>query len=867
MTAPLAPAQSAPGTSPQTPWKAPFAGYATRSAGYDELCSAGQLRPHWQAFAAALAPIGPAEFERRWELAQRQVRDSAPQDHDGDHDDDRRLPELDPLPLLIPPDETRLLADGLAQRARLLDQVLADLYGPQRLLQRGLLPPSLVFGNPSFLHPCHGYRPPDDRFLQLYAADLGRGPDGRWRVLADRTDAPAGLGYALETRVLVSGMLPAVFRQCHVERLAPFFIALRETLRRQAPRHRDNPRVVLLTKGPASKYYVEDAQLARYLGYTLVDGADLTARGDRVLLKTLGGLLEVDVILRQQGDDDCDPLELRSDSAQGVAGLLQVVRAGNVLLANALGSALAQAPALLALLPRLAREWFGEALLLPTVESYWCGDPQACSFVLERLGDLVLRPAHRWGKPIDGAELSAAQLEAWRARIAARPEHYAAQEALRPACAPSWQGGQVKAAHVGLRGFAVAGPTAYEPLLGGLGRVADHPSAIECSRVITERRKDVWMLAAETVREVSLLTPIGQAVQLKRGGAELPSRVGDNLFWLGRQIERAEGAARLLRTTLGQLDGELELRATAELQALWRGLVAQGQVEPADPAAALETAGLDQRLAASIFDPTRPSSLRATISEVHRLASIVRDRISLDSWRIINRIDRDFLPPADAVDGFALMELRALLDQLLINLAAFAGMMTESMTRALGWRFLDFGRRIERALNMLVLLDEVLLQHDDPTDAAVLNALLEVADSAMTYRSRYRASVRLAPVVDLLLTDEQNPRSVAFQLIAAANHVEQLPRDRPQAFRDADERLALTLLHELRLVDVLAMAGAAASTEDRQRLRELLQHLAELLPALSDAVVQRYLVHAAPAHQLAEIQPMTLSSPELGARR
>ncbi|MBK6849250.1 MAG: alpha-E domain-containing protein [Proteobacteria bacterium] len=233
----------------------------------------------------------------------------------------------------------------------------------------------------------------------------------------------------------------------------------------------------------------------------------------------------------------------------------------------------------------------------------------------------------------------------------------------------------------------------------------------------------------------------------------------------------------------------------------------------------------------------------------------MRDRISLDSWRIINRIDRDFLPPADAGDSLELIELRALLDQLLIDLAAFAGMMTESMTRALGWRFLDFGRRIERALNMVVLLDEVLLQHADPTDAAVLDALLEVADSAMTYRSRYRATVRLAPVVDLLLTDEQNPRAVAFQLVVAADHVEQLPREHPRAYRDAEQRLAMALVHELRLLDVLAVAGDSASAEDRERLRTLLQRLAEQLPALSDAVVQRYLAHAVPAHQLAQIQP------------
>lgn len=836
----------------------PFSDYRALPGAYDELCAGDGLRAHWQPVADALAALGPSELGRRWEVAQRQVRDSAPQDQEGGWEDERRPLDIDPLPLLIAPAEARGLAEGLAQRARLLNQVIADLYGPQRLLERGLVPPSLVFGNPTFLHPCHGYRPPEGCFLQLYAADLGRGRDGQWRVVADRTDAPAGLGYALETRVLISGLLPAVFRQCQVERLAPFFIALRETLRRQAPRSRDNPRVVLLTRGPASKYYVEDAQLARYLGYTLVEGGDLTARGDRVWLKTLGGLLEVDVIVRRQGDDDCDPLELRSDSLHGVPGLLQVVRAGHVLVANAIGSALAQAPALTALLPTLAREWFGEELRLPAVESAWCGDESACRRALDRLSQLVIRPAYGWGKPIYGGELSSVELEALRTRIAQHPARYVAQEAVQPACGPTWQAGRIGAAYLGLRGYAVAGANGHEALLGGLARVADTPAAIERSRVITERRKDVWMLTAGAVREISLLPQLGQAIALRRGGAELPSRVGDNMFWLGRQIERAEGAARLLRTTLGRLGGEAELRTNAELQALWRGLAAQGQLDADDEHGSAETGTLDRLLARSVFDRGRPSSLRATLSEVHRLASVVRDRISLDSWRIINRIDRDFLPPADAGDQLEPLELRALLDQLLIDLAAFAGMMTESMTRALGWRFLDFGRRIERALNMVVLLEEILLQHADPTDAAVLDALLEIGDSAMTYRSRYRATVRLAAVVDLLLTDEQNPRAVAFQLVAAAEHVEQLPREHPRAFRDAEQRLAMTLVHELRLLDVLTVAGDAAGAEERARLRTLLRRLAEQLPALSDAVVQRYLAHAVPAHQLAQIQPTAL---------
>ncbi len=405
---------------------------------YDELFSApGMLRPQWQKFMPALEELGPEEIERRWESAKRLIYENGIAYNVESGPEALYRPwELDPAPLLMTPGEWQSLAVGLAQRARLLNMLLVDLYGPQRLLQQGLVPPDLVFAHGGFLRSCHGLHVPKDVMLHLYAAHLARGPDGAWAVLADRTQAPSGAGFALENRIIISRMLPNIFHDCQVQRLASFFMSLRETLHDLAHQHRENPRIVLLSHGPQSSTYFEDAYLARYLGYTLVTGGDLAVRDNRVFLKTLGGLLPVDVILRRLYDEDCDPLELRGDSTLGVAGLVQAVRMGNVVLANALGSGLVEAPAWMALLPDLCQSLLGEPLKLASVPAWWCGKPDHLRYVLDNLPRLVIKPAfsHR-GEPIFGDRLSADELNRLAARIRHQPRDFVGQEKVFRSCA------------------------------------------------------------------------------------------------------------------------------------------------------------------------------------------------------------------------------------------------------------------------------------------------------------------------------------------------------------------------------------------------------------------------------------------------
>jgi uncharacterized circularly permuted ATP-grasp superfamily protein len=385
----------------------------------------GRARPAAEKLVSALEAIGVDEVRRRWDQARRLIRDNGvTYNVYGDPRGMDRPWELDPIPMVIGSDEWAGVARGLAQRAELLNRILSDLYGEQRLLHRGLIPPELVLESTGFLRPLHGAPLPGGVALHLSAADLARGPNGRFVVLADRTQAPSGAGYALENRIVVSRTLPEAFSDCRVQRLAAFFRSMRDTLIGLAPRSRENPRIVLLTAGPHNETYFEHAYLARYLGFALVEGEDITVRERRVYLKTLGGLERVDVVLRRLDDAFADPLSLRADSSLGVAGLVHAVRAGNVAVVNTLGSGVIETPALLAFLPALCRELLGEDLYLDNVPAWWCGDPTSRRYVVEHLESLVIKPALPGAKvfePVFAGSLDQAALDDLRRRIERPP--------------------------------------------------------------------------------------------------------------------------------------------------------------------------------------------------------------------------------------------------------------------------------------------------------------------------------------------------------------------------------------------------------------------------------------------------------------
>jgi len=842
------------GGTAETPAASILANYRRKPGLFDEcLTEKDGVRPHYAGFLQTLELTEPAELKRRWENSRRLVHEQGiAYNVYGDVRGMERPWQLDPIPLVIAPDEWRSLEAALIQRATLINRILADCYGPQNLIRSGWLPPALVFAQPDFQRPCHGIRPVRNTFLNFYAADLARSPDGRWWVTSDRTQIPTGAGYALANRLVTSRVLPESFRDCRVHRLAGFFREAQKSLAQLAPPGVENPRVVLLTPGPYNETYFEQAYLARYLGYTLVEGQDLTVRDDRVFLKTLSGLERVDVILRRVDDEFCDPLEMRNDSILGVSGLVEAAHAGNVTITNALGSSLLQSPAFLAFLPGLCRHVLKEELKLPSAATWWCGQKPAEKYVLEHLEQLYVKPAFRSRvvgmKP--GEKMTREERAQLARRIQFQPHEFVAQEWVDLSSAPSLgeDGVSLAPRRVALRVYLVATENGYTVMPGGLTRVAPVGDNHSVSMQKGGASKDTWVLSDQPVPELSLLEPAGQVIDLRRTGNNLPSRMADNFFWLGRYTERADSATRLLRSALLRFSPERGGGGLPFLTPLLETLERQGQLPRhhkqtqsqgrAVASSPQNSEALEAELLAAIFDPTRAGSLCRIADHLQRLAMFIRDRTSNDLWRALSQLGE---PLAAVPEGPVILAADALevLNQTILGLAAFHGLARENMTRAQGWRFLDMGWRIERAVCLCTFLD-CALRSPEADNPSLLEAVLEVADSTITYRSRYNLLPHIVAVYDLVLLDEKNPRALLFQLNQLVKHFDRLPREHSNIALNA---MLQGCVEKVRLLDPRELGGLKSDWHISDTGR-VVQAIVKDLPLLSNAIAANYFAHS-----------------------
>ena len=800
-----------------------IAHYSQQADRYDELLATpGKPRPHWVKMCEEIADASAEELESRLGIVERDVRDSGiTYNVYADPQGAERPLDLDVLPLILPAHEWAQIAAGVAQRARLLNAVLADLYGEATLLKDGLLPPSLVLGHSGYLRAACGTRPPGGVFLHSYALDLARSPDGHWWVLGDRAQAPSGSGYALENRLLIARLYPDTFRALGVARLSGHFGLLRDSLLHFAPPGDGPPLAVVLTPGPYNETYFEHSFLARYLGFPLVEGHDLLVRDGRVWLKTVEGLQRVHTILRRQDDTFCDPLELRADSALGVAGLTDCARRGNVFIANALGAGVLDSGALLGFLPRLAKQLLHEPLLLPSVATWWCGEPAALEDALEKARHLVFKPADpgRPFEPVFGPDLAPAALARFKLDVRAAPERYVAQEMVRVSQAPTLtprQPALLGVRGIGLRVFAVATADGYRVLPGGLTRVASKGDPHVVSMQRGGGSKDTWVLTdGFTESDVPLLAPGARAPGMTRRTVITPSRTVENLFWFGRYGERCDDLARLLRVALNASLQEKDPTALplAELGmrvglSLRRDALAQDWCA----AATLDT------------DHGLPANLR----QLARVAYSLRERISLDHWRALNRLAQD---PALGEES-SVAEALEWLDRVIQMMMTLSGFALDGMTRDLGWRFMSIGRRLERlAFSSLAL--NVALEMQDGENLAWL---LELEDSIVTYRARQMGRMAWPSILNLLMFDETNPRSLMFQVTGIHDYLRKLE----SALGPCHASSTVPLLDELR-----ALGYPDEATADRRQLTmQLLTKLRSASFMLSDNLTERFFAHA-----------------------
>ncbi len=810
---------------------------------FDELREpSGDVRAHWQAFARTLTSLSPDEFDRRQRAARASVQDNGiTYNVYDDRGGPARAWQLDIVPLILSSADWAKIEAAVIQRAVLADLLLRDVYGPQRLVREGILPPHLITGHPQFLRPLCGSRPMQDVHVHLYSADLARAPDGSWKVMASRVDAPAGLGYALENRLVVAQTFPENFSDMRVARLAAFFNTYRENVLNLGASRRD--RAVLLTPGPYNESYFEHVYLAHYLGLTLVQGDDLAVRDGQVFIKTLTGLERVAAIFRRVDSDFCDPLEFRGDSALGVPGLVEAVRAGGVVLANALGGGVVESPVMDAYLPNVARALLDEDLKIPDIDTIWCGTEWGRKEALERLDHAILRDAFdarpmfsRRSSARLGADMSAESRDDAIARINRRGETLVLQEVSPLGLAPVFENGRFDARPVSLRVFAAWTPKGWMVMPGGLTRVAADDTVRALSMQSGASSKDAWVISEAPVDTFTLLGQGARALEVKRQGESAPSRAMDNLFWLGRYAERTEAFVRILRAVTSRLidDPANALEVARKLLIPF----SQASDNPIEEIASEQT--LAEELQLLVFSPYNSRGLQRLLARVEQTGWSVRDRLSLDTWRSIHAMAaREVLPAQDA--PFDAAATRLYLDGLVARAAALAGFSAENMTRGPNYLFLDMGRRLERALHLAWLLRQTVAS-PDARETEHMRILLEIDDSAMTYRSRYFNVFQLVPFIDLLMLDEHNPRSCAFQLAAIESHLRELPRITLAQRSDVPR----TVAQEMRTALGNANPARLSFCENGERpgVIELADAIISSTGELSDALADAYFQHS-----------------------
>ncbi|WP_055045503.1 circularly permuted type 2 ATP-grasp protein [Devosia sp. A16] len=766
----------------------------------DEMIdAAGHIRPSWLPLISALDELGSEELTARFQRADQYLRDAGVyyRKYDGAEGKERAWP-LAHVPMILDESEWLTITSGLTQRAELLETIVADIYGKNELVQRGLLPPELIARNDEFLRPMVGIRPASGHFLHFCAFELGRGPDGGWWVLGDRTQAPSGAGFAVENRVATTRALSDIYGEMHVHRLAGFFRGFRDALSGIAT----DGRVGILTPGQHNETYFEHAYIARYLGFSLLEGEDLVIDHGQVMVRTVSGLQPISVLWRRMDASFVDPLELRYDSHIGTPGLTEALRRGTISMVNALGTGILETRAFSAFMPNLCQALTGRALELPSIATWWCGGAAERQHVIDNVDTMMVGSAFATGLAIEdqrgtvvGSALSATDRQALLDRLDAEGGRFVGQEQVQLSTAPVYVEGKLEPRPMTLRVYAARTRDGWTVMPGGFARVGAIQDATAIAMQRGGQAADVWVVSRQPVERVTLLPSEGEKL-VRMSSGSLPSRAADNLIWLGRYAERCEATVRILRAYNARL----------------------AEVSNPDQPILKDTRAYLDGLGVDAAEPLPPGLLAAIDSAVHS-ASQIRDRFSPDGWLALTdlrKTARNFAQRVEPGD-----DATRAMTVLLRKLAGFSGLVHENMYRFVGWRFLEIGRRLERGIQ---IAGSVAWCTRKGAPEGALDLLLEVGDSVMTHRRRYSVSAGVNSYVDLLVLDPLNPRSVRFQIAELHQQLEQLPGGVEDGHLSLAAKAALALDTELRVTEPEDMTTARIN-----RLRNEIGNLAGLI--------------------------------------
>jgi len=837
--------------------------YLNNHLAHDELMGKdGNLLPHWQTFFQSFDKLGADELSGRNQDVLRFLKENGvTYNIYGEPDGFNRPWNLDLIPYLIGREEWKTIEAGLIQRANLFDLILKDIYGEGRLIKQNLLPMEVVYNHPGFLRECTGIQQPGKHSLVMYSADMARSADGKIWILNDRTQAPSGSGYALENRMAMARILPELFNGLRVRRLSTYFNSLRDALHSIAPAQGTAPRVVVLTPGATNETYFEHSYLSSYLGFALVEGNDLMVKDNYVWLKTLGGLEKVDVILRRLDDIYCDPLELKADSRLGIPGLLQAVRSGNVSIANPLGSSILENPGLLPFLPNISQYLLGEELKQPSIASWWCGHQKELNYVLEHISTLVIKKIYKQTgfKSIDASGLSKKELENLTAEIKASPQSFVGQEKIHVMPVPCFVNNKVEPRTALFRSFTVSNNGSYTAMTGGLTRTSVNEGNFIISNQSGGVSKDTWIISPEPGSTVHIHKELAH-VSGTTASAVLPSHTAENLFWVGRYAERVLGNARLQRTVMQfVMEGNRLMEDDTDIETeyiLLRGLTKCTYTFPGFAAKDNDKEKFGNpwpELKRIMFDTELSGSLSANFFAFYRTVYTVRDHWSTDTWRVLRTMEEAWKEASTAsLSGHSgHNKMLQSLDALITSMVAFIGLNRESISREQGWIMLDAGRKIEQSLLLINMLRNMLEgDYDEQTGYNLQEAVLKSNESLVNYRFKYRAHLQLPLVLDLMLLDPNNPRSLLYQLERLKAYLSSLPKVTAGHALSEHERLILEAYTMLKLAEKDKLSYRDTDDNMHNRLEKFLSKINDLLLTVNNVISKTYFRHVQTPRQL-----------------
>lgn len=824
----------------------------------DEMATdQGKINPHWEKIAKYYDQIGSERMGQFHEEVGRQLRENGvTYNVYGDPHGMNRPWILDPVPMVFSSEDWDKLEKGLVQRTELLNLIMNDLYGDQTLIKEGHIPFELVYNHRGFLRQAQHVKLEGEQQLIQYSSDLARGPDGKMWVLHDRTDAPSGAGYTFENRAAMTRVFPDLIRENHARKITSYYQTFKNTLS-SLTNNKENPRVVLLSPGPTNETFFEHAYISSFMGFTLAFGEDLTVSDGYVWLKTIKGLEKVDVIIRRVDDIFCDPLEFRSDSHLGVVGLMEAVRQKKVLVINPLGCRVLENPGLMAFLPEISKHMLGEDLLLPSVATWWCGQPKEMAYVFAHIDSLVIRYIYRGThhKSVFGGDLSKSELEALKKEIRRTPYMFVGQEMVEFSTTPSWINNKLEARNAVFRSYVVADAenSTYKVMPGGLSRSSPEKGAFLVSNQTGGISKDTWVLGK--TKELILPSKAIKIQPLVRN--VLPSRTGERLFWLGRYLERSAYTVRLMRMALlsyNEADEDIHIHENPVLSTLLRTLTVMTSTLPGftEPTKLVHP---EAELLSLVQDIEKSGSLAYSVQSFLSNAYAVRDRLSLDTWRILDSISEEL--NVMRKPDINLTQAYQSLDNMVVKLMAFYGLNIDNMTREPTWHLLNIGRFLESAANNCAILRGMLSKYFDPeSNKELMEDTLRCNESLVTYRYRYRSNLEMHGVLSLLILHEDNPRSLIFQLLEIDHHLKTLPNQEEQELFTSERKKLLEAITKIRLCDINTLCMPSECCNEYEELTKLLDHVIELLHDTSDFIYEKYFSHTGSGYRM--IQTSTI---------